>query len=138
MSVFFGFTALKDVKQQFTQTSLKFPKIENARWRKKDERKVKADKPAVVLAEDVLDSLRQGEGLAGAVGPNDEDGGQKHGDGRGDSQDSLLLLCIQTRVQLLVPLPEDRAGNGRLLVAEGFGCSFHIRKRAHVLVNPLT
>lgn len=35
--------------------------------------------PAVVLLEDVLDGLCQGEGLARAVGPDDEHRGQ--GDG---------------------------------------------------------
>lgn len=59
----------------------------------------------MLLAEDVLDGLGQGEGLAGAVGPDDEDGRQGDRDGRGDGQDGLLLLGIQTRVQLLVPLP---------------------------------
>lgn len=60
----------------------------------------------MLLAEDVLDRLCQGEGLAGAVGPNDEDGGQGDGDGRGYSQDGLFLLGIQTGIQLLIPLPE--------------------------------
>lgn len=66
----------------------------------------KRNRPAVLLAEDVLDRLCQGEGLAGAVGPDDEDGGQGDGDGRGYSQDGLFLLGIQTGIQLLIPLPE--------------------------------
>lgn len=66
----------------------------------------KMNRPAVLLAEDVLDRLCQGEGLAGAVGPDDEDGGQGDGDGRGYSQDGLFLLGIQTGIQLLIPLPE--------------------------------
>lgn len=69
------------------------------------------NRPAVVLAEDVLDSLCQGEGLASAVGPNDEDWGQGNWERCGDSQDSLFLLGIQTGIQLLVPLPE---GVGRM------------------------
>lgn len=73
----------------------------------------------------MLDSLRQGEGLAGAVGPNNEDWGQKNGDGCGDRQDGFFLLCIQTGVQLLVPLPEDKAGNQKLLITELLGCSLY-------------
>lgn len=61
--------------------------------------------PAVVLLEDVLDGLCQGEGLACAVGPDDEHRGQGDGERRGDGQDGLLLLGVETRVQLLVPLP---------------------------------
>lgn len=59
----------------------------------------------------MLDSLCQGEGLAGAVGPNDEDWGQGNRDGCGDGQDGFFLLGIQTGIQLLVPLPE---GVGRM------------------------
>lgn len=59
----------------------------------------------------MLDSLCQGEGLAGAIGPNDENRGQGHSDGCGYSQDGLFLLCIQTGIQLLIPLPE---GGGRI------------------------
>lgn len=88
--------------------------------------------PAVVLAEDVLDSLRQGEGLAGAVGPNNEDRRQKNGDGRGDGQNGFFLLGIQTRIQLLIPLPEDKAGNEKLF-KEIFGCRFYIRKLSDIL-----
>lgn len=55
----------------------------------------------MVLAEDVLDSLGQGEGLAGAVGPDDEDWGQGNRDGCGDGQDGLFLFGIQTGIQLL-------------------------------------
>lgn len=77
-------------------------------WEEKEEEKeeewVRAG-PAVLLAQDVLDGLGQGEGLAGAVGPNEEDGRQWHGDGRGDGQDGLLLLGVEPWVQLLVPLP---------------------------------
>lgn len=73
----------------------------------------------MVLAEDVLDSLRQSEGLAGAVGPDDEDRRQGNGDGCGDGQDGLFLLSIQARIQLLVPLPEDRAGNDKLELGGG-------------------
>ncbi len=69
-------------------------------------------RPAVVLAEDVLDSLCQGEGLAGAVGTNDEDWGQGNRDGCGDGKDGLFLLGIQTGIQLLVPLPEGRGRMG--------------------------
>lgn len=63
------------------------------------------DLPGVGLLEDVLDGLGQGEGLARAVGPDDEHRGQADGQGRSDGQDGLLLLGIQTRIQLLVPLP---------------------------------
>lgn len=69
----------------------------------------------MVLAEDVLDSLCQGEGLAGAVGPNNEDWGQGNRDGCGYSQDGLFLLCIQTGIQLLIPLPEGGGRIGKLL-----------------------
>lgn len=69
----------------------------------------------MVLAEDVLDSLRQGEGLASAVGPNDEDRRQGNGDGCGYSQDGLFLFGIQTGIQLLIPLPE---GGGRIVGKE--------------------
>lgn len=62
----------------------------------------------------MLDSLRQSEGLAGAVRPDDKDWRQGNGDGCGDGQDGLFLLSIQPRIQLLVPLPEDRAGNEKL------------------------
>lgn len=72
------------------------------------------NRPAVVLAEDVLDSLCQGEGLAGAVGPNDEDWRQGNSEGCGDGQDGLFLLGIQTGIQLLVPLPEGRVRVGTL------------------------
>ena len=65
----------------------------------------------MVLAEDVLDSLRQSEGLASAIGPNDEDRRQENGDGCGDSQNCFFLLCIQSRIQLLIPLPEDKKRN---------------------------
>lgn len=68
-------------------------------------KKQNINRPAVVLAEDVLDSLGQGEGLAGTVGPDDEDWGQGHRDGCGDGQDGLFLLGIQTGIQLLIPLP---------------------------------
>lgn len=60
----------------------------------------------MVLAEDVLYSLCQGEGLAGTIGPNDKNGGQRDRDGCGDGQDGLFLFGIQTRIQLLIPLPE--------------------------------
>lgn len=83
----------------------------------------------MVLAEDVLDSLRQGEGLASAIGPDNEDGRQRDGDGCGDSQNGFFLLRIQTRIQLLIPLPEDKAGNGRLLIRETFGCRFLSEER---------
>lgn len=69
-------------------------------------RKENDRKPAVVLAEDVLYSLCQGEGLAGTIGPNDKNGGQRDRDGCGDGQDGLFLFGIQTRIQLLIPLPE--------------------------------
>lgn len=91
----------------------------------------------MVLAEDVLDSLCQGEGLAGAIGPNNEDRRQKNGDGCGDSQNSFFLLCIQTRIQLLIPLPEDKAGNEKLVIKDMLGCSIYIRKGSHILLNPL-
>lgn len=81
----------------------------------------------MVLAEDVLDSLCQGEGLAGAIGPNNEDRRQKNGDGCGDSQNGFFLLCIQTRIQLFIPLPEDKAANDNLLIKEMLGSSFYIR-----------
>lgn len=58
----------------------------------------------------MLDSLSQGEGLASAVGPNDEDRGQGNGDGCGYSQDGLFLFGIQTGIQLLIPLPERGGG----------------------------
>lgn len=63
----------------------------------------------------MLDRLSQGESLASAVRPDDEDGWQGDGDGRGDGQDGLLLLGVQTRVQLLVPLPAtgEEEGNAR-------------------------
>lgn len=64
----------------------------------------------MVLAEDVLHSLCQGEGLARAVGPNDEDWGKRNREGCGDSQDGLFLLGIETGVQLLIPLPEGGRG----------------------------
>lgn len=73
------------------------------------------NRPAVVLAEDVLDSLCQGEGLASAVGPNDEYWGQGNRDGCGDGQDGFFLLGIQTGVQLLIPLPEGGRRIGNLL-----------------------
>lgn len=76
----------------------------------------------------MLDSLCQGEGLAGAVGPNDEDRRQKDGDGCGDGQNGFFLLCVQTRIQLLIPLPEDKAQNEELLIKEVFGCRFYNRK----------
>lgn len=79
------------------------------------EKKKQENKPAVVLAEDVLDSLCQCEGLAGAVGPNDEDWGQGNSEGCGDGQDGLFLLGIQTGIQLLVPLPEGRKRTGKSL-----------------------
>lgn len=59
----------------------------------------------MLLSEDVLDALGQGEGLAGAVGPDKKNRGQGEGDGRGDGQDGLLLLGVQPGVQQLVPLP---------------------------------
>ena len=62
----------------------------------------------------MLDSLCQGEGLAGAVGPNDEDWRQGNSEGCGDGQDGLFLLGIQTGIQLLVPLPEGRVRVGAL------------------------
>lgn len=99
--------------------------------------KIKAHKPALVLAEDVLDSLRQGEGLAGAIGPNNEDRRQKNGDGCGDSQNGFFLLCIQTRIQLLIPLPEDKTENEKLLIKEVAGCSLYNRKLTHIWLNPL-
>lgn len=119
--------------------NVSFPKIQNVHCYRKTSipEKVNANKPAVVLAEDVLDSLRQGEGLAGAIGPNNEDRRQKNGDGCGDSQNGFFLLCIQTRIQLLIPLPEDKAGNEMLLIKELFGCSFYIKKLPHILLNPL-
>lgn len=63
----------------------------------------------------MLDSLCQSEGLAGAVGPNDENWGQGNSDGCGDGQDGLFLLGIQTGIQLLVPLPEGGGKMGELL-----------------------
>lgn len=66
---------------------------------------VETDLPGVGLLEDVFDGLGQGEGLARAVGANDEHGGQADGQGCRDGQDGLLLLGVKTRVQLLVPLP---------------------------------
>lgn len=54
----------------------------------------------------MLYSLCQGEGLAGTIGPNDKNGGQRDRDGCGDGQDGLFLFGIQTRIQLLIPLPE--------------------------------
>lgn len=66
------------------------------------------DGPALLLPEDVLDALGQGEGLAGAVGPDEEHRGQGDGDGRGDGQDGLLLLGVQPGVQQLIPLPVER------------------------------
>lgn len=73
------------------------------------------NRPAVVLPEDVLDSLCQGEGLASAVGTNDEDWGQGNGDRCGNGQDGFFLLGIQTGIQLLIPLPEDRRRMEKLL-----------------------
>lgn len=81
----------------------------------------------MVLAEDVLDSLRQGEGLAGAIGPNNEDWRQRDRNGCGDGQNGFFLLCIQTGIQLLIPLPEDEAGNEKLLIKEMFACRVYIR-----------
>lgn len=69
----------------------------------------------MVLAEDVLNSLRQGEGLAGTIGPNEEDWGQGDRDGCGDCQDGLFLFGIQSGIQLLIPLPEGRRRMGTLL-----------------------
>lgn len=63
------------------------------------------DLPVAGLLEDVLDGLGEGEGLARAVGADDEHGGQTHRQGGGDGQDGLLLLGVQPGVQLLVPLP---------------------------------
>ena len=63
----------------------------------------------------MLDSLGQGEGLAGAVGPDDEDGGQLNGAWCGDGQDGLFLLGIQTGVQLLVPLPKGQREDGEII-----------------------
>lgn len=77
--------------------------------KQEEEEENTTNRPAVVLAEDVFDSLCQGECLARAVGPDDEDWGQGDGDGRGDGQDGLFLLGIQTGIQLLIPLP----GGGR-------------------------
>lgn len=74
----------------------------------KPKRKEARSVPAVVLAKNVFDSLCQGEGLAGTIGPNDEDWGKRDGDGCGNGQDGLFLLGIQTGVQLFVPLPEIR------------------------------
>lgn len=93
----------EDVKE--VQTSYKLPTEVKNYATNHEEKNEKTNRPAVVLAEDVLDSLCQGEGLAGAVGPNDEDWGQGNRDGCGDGQDGLFLLGIQTRIQLLVPLP---------------------------------
>ena len=75
----------------------------------------RADRPAVLLSEDVLDSLGQGEGLSGAVGPDEEHGGQGEGHGRGDGQDGLLLLGVQPGVQQLVPLPAEEEEEGILV-----------------------
>lgn len=74
-------------------------------WNHSRERERHTNRPAVVLTEDVLDSLCQSEGLAGTVGSNDEDGGQGDGDGRCDGQDGFFLLGIETGVQLFIPLP---------------------------------
>jgi len=71
------------------------------------------NKPAAVLAQDVLDRLRQREGLARAIGSNDEDWGQGNSDRCGDGQDGLFLLGIQTGIQLLVPLPEGGGRTGK-------------------------
>ena len=61
----------------------------------------------MLLPEDVLDPLGQGEGLACAVGSDEEHWGQGEGDGRGDGQDGLLLLGVQPGVKQLVPLPAE-------------------------------
>jgi len=63
----------------------------------------------------VLDSLCQGEGLSGTVGPNDEDRGQLDRNGCGDCKNGLFLLSIQTGIQLLIPLPEGRGKMETLL-----------------------
>lgn len=63
----------------------------------------------------MLDSLCQGECLAGAIGSNDKDWGQKNRDRGGDGQDGLFLLGIQSRIQLFIPLPEGRGRIGEIL-----------------------
>lgn len=63
----------------------------------------------------MLDSLCQGEGLAGTIGPNDEDGRKVDRDGCGDGQNGFFLLGIQTRIQLLVPLPKSRSSHLQVL-----------------------
>lgn len=78
----------------------------------------------MVLAKDVLDCLCQGEGLASAIGPNDEDWGQGNRDGCGDGEDGLFLLGIQAGIQLLIPLPEGRRRMGKLL--EDFQLSYRL------------
>ena len=61
----------------------------------------------MLLPEDVFDSLGQGEGLACAIGPDEEHWWQGQGNRRGDGQDGLLLLGVQPGVQQLVPLPAE-------------------------------
>lgn len=53
----------------------------------------------------MFDSLGQREGLACAVGSDDQHRREVDGEGGGDGQNSLLLLGIQTGIQLLIPLP---------------------------------
>lgn len=54
----------------------------------------------------MFDSLCQGERLPGAIRPNDENWGQRDRHRCGDCQYCLLLLGIQSRVQLFIPLPK--------------------------------
>lgn len=68
----------------------------------------------------MFDSLGQREGLARAIGSDDEHRREVDGEGGGDGQYSLLLLGIQTGIQLLIPLPVapeeelTRATNARM------------------------
>ncbi len=55
------------------------------------------------LVEDHLDGLAEGEGLAGSVGSNDQDGRQPDRQGGGDGDDGLPLLRVQLRVEPFGP-----------------------------------
>lgn len=60
--------------------------------------------PGVLLLEDVLDCLSQCEGFSCPIGTDDKNRRQLYGEWGGDSQNSLFLLRVQPRVQLLIPL----------------------------------
>ena len=81
---------------------------------------VRADEDLVGgrLPQEDLDGLPHGEGLAGAVGADDEDGRQPQGERRRDGEDGLLLLGVERgarggRRRLLDrPLLPGRPGDG--------------------------